>query len=209
MSSLFPHFPVFLDLAGRAVILLGDEPALQDLAQHCLAAGASVTAFAPTPSDAMRAMAPGLRLKLRRWRPSDFKGATLVVVSRAEPRPIRARTAAHAAEAMFHACGAPELSDVALGDVAARGGLSIGVSAPGAPSALATAVRDRLEAALPAGLADFLAAASRARAEVERALPDAGARERFWRTLAARAFDEKRAGPGAWDAFIREYLEAN
>ncbi|HVZ98840.1 MAG TPA: hypothetical protein VG841_00845 [Caulobacterales bacterium] len=206
MSNLFPHFPVFLDLAGRAVVLLDGDESLAPLASQFLAAGAGVSVFDPAPSDAMRALAPPLRLKLRRWRPADFGGARLVIAGEGEPRPQRAHTAAHAIGAVFHLVGAPEQSDVALGGVSARGALSIGVSAPGIPAALAEAVQARLEQALPAGLSDFLEAAERARPEAERRLADAAARERFWAALGAAALDMQIVGAAAWDHFIAARL---
>lgn len=205
MSSLFPHFPVFLDLAGRAVVMLGGETHAASLARQFPDSGASVTVFDLAPSDAMRALAPPVRVKLRRWRPTDFAGASLVIVHEAEARGQRARIAAHAAGAIVHAIGAPELSDIALGGVAARGVVALGVSAPGAPPALGEAIRAHLERALPHGLTDFLAAAARAAPDVERRIPDAHARDTFWRLLAEAAFDAD--ADDNWDAFIAARLE--
>jgi siroheme synthase-like protein len=208
MNSLFPHFPVFLDLAGRAVIILGDEPALIDLAQTCLSAGAGVSAFCSQPSEALRALSPSVRLWTRRWRASDFRGARLIVAGASAPLVSRARIAAHAAGALFHATTVPNLSDVTLGGVTARGALSIGVSAPGAPEALAAALRDRIEAALPHGLADFLSAAAASQDFVLQAIPDAAARDAFWAKLAAEAFMQSLNGAEAWSALIQSTAEA-
>jgi len=204
MSNLFPHFPVFLDLAGRSVVLLGGDDAHAVLARQLLAVGASVSVFSATPSQAMRALAPPVRLKLRRWRSADFAGARLVIADLSETRPHRAQIAAHGVGAVFHQLGAPEQSDVALGGVAARGALSVGVSLPAAPAALARAVQVRLELALPAGLSDFLEAAHRLRTEVENRFPNPEARDRFWTALGQAAFD---APPDSdWDAFVAARL---
>ncbi|HVY83736.1 MAG TPA: hypothetical protein VG943_01275 [Caulobacterales bacterium] len=204
MSNLFPLFPVFLDLAGRAVVLLDGDEGVALLARQLLAAGASVSVFDPAPSDAMRALAPPVRLKLRRWRPADFAGARLVIAGPMEPRPLRVQTAAHGVGAAFHVLGAPEQSDLALGGVSARGALSFGVSAPGVPAALADVVQARLEEALPAGLSDFFDAAQRARAEVERGIPDADARDRFWSALGEAALHAPTQSD--WDGFIAARL---
>ncbi|MEJ0058795.1 MAG: NAD(P)-dependent oxidoreductase [Terricaulis sp.] len=201
MSNLFPHFPVFLDLTGRSVVLIGGDAGQAALARQMLAAGAGVTVFDVAPSDAMRAQAPPVRLKLRRWRGSDFKGASLVIAAAHEARTQRARLAAHAAQALFHQVETPEHSDIALGGVAGSGGLAIGVSAQGAPPALAEAVRARLEQALPLGLADFLDAAARARGEVERRIAPVS-RDAFWSALGEAAFEAKLSGAAQWDAFI-------
>ncbi|TPW02522.1 MAG: hypothetical protein FD124_3370, partial [Alphaproteobacteria bacterium] len=50
MTSLFPLLPVFLDLTGRAVVLLSAEAGLAPLARRFLDAGAGVTAIDPSPS---------------------------------------------------------------------------------------------------------------------------------------------------------------
>jgi uroporphyrin-III C-methyltransferase/precorrin-2 dehydrogenase/sirohydrochlorin ferrochelatase len=207
MSNLFPHFPVFLDLAGRSVVLIGGDAAQAALARQMLAAGAGVTVFDVAPSDAMRAQAPPVRLKLRRWRESDFKGASLVIAAPGETRAPRARLAAHAVQALFHLVDAPEHSDIAFGGVAGRGPLAIGVSAQGAPPALAEAIRARLERALPADVSDFLDAAARARGDIERRI-DAASRDRFWRALGEAAFEANLSGAAQWDAFIAEQIGA-
>jgi uroporphyrin-III C-methyltransferase / precorrin-2 dehydrogenase / sirohydrochlorin ferrochelatase len=207
MSNLFPYFPVFLDLAGRAVVLLSGDEAAAALARSLIGSGASVAAFDAAPSDAMRALAPPVRLKLRRWRADDFKGARLVVAGVAEPRVQRARAAAHGAGAVFHLLDSPDQSDVALGGVAARGALAVGVAAQGAPPALAEALRERLEAALPHGLPEFLAAVSRARGEVERRIADPARRTAFWRALAAEAFAIALESAAEWDALIADRLD--
>jgi siroheme synthase-like protein len=206
VSNLFPFYPVFLDLAGRAVVLVGADAAMAGLARQFLAAGAGVTAFDPAPTDAMRALAPPVRLVLRRWRPADMQGASLVVCGLNEPRPSRVRAAARAQQAVFHLLGAPESSDVTLGGVAAAGALALGVAAPGAPWSVTQAVRARLERALPAGLADFLEAAAHVRGEAGRQIPDDEARARFWSAACEEAFAMAPRKPADWEDWLRARL---
>ena len=208
MSNLFPYYPVFLDLAGRSVVLIGADAAMAGLARQFTAAGASVAVFDPAPSDAMRALTPAVRLKLRRWRGSDFQGASLVVCSAAEQRPSRVRTAARAQQAVFHLLGAPENSDVVLGGVAAAGVLALGVAAPGAPWAVTQAVRAKLEQALPPGLATFLEAAARVRGDAGRRVPDDAARAQFWSRMSERVFDSPPMKTAEWEALLLRELES-
>jgi siroheme synthase-like protein len=207
VSNLFPYYPVFLDLAGRSVMLIGADAAMAGLARQFLAAGASVAALDPAPSDAMRALAPAVRLKLRRWRGSDFQGASLVVCSAAEPRPSRVRAAARGQQAVFHLLGAPENSDIILGGVAAAGVLALGVAAPGAPWSVTQAVRAQLEQALPPGLAAFLEAAARVREEAGRRIPDDAERARFWTEMTGRAFASPPLQAREWETLLLEQLE--
>lgn len=207
MANLFPYYPVFLDLAGRSVILIGGDAAMAGLARQFLAAGAGVSVFDQTPSDAMRALAPGVRLKLRRWRPEDFQGAALVICGGDEPRPSRVRTAAAAQQAVFHLLGAPENSDVMLGGVAASGAFALGVAAPGAPWAVTEAVRARLAAAVPSGLPTFLEAASRVRVEAGKRIPDDVQRAKFWSEATERVFVSPPMSATEWEKLLREWLD--
>ncbi|MGD9982512.1 MAG: NAD(P)-dependent oxidoreductase [Hyphomonadaceae bacterium] len=207
MANLFPYYPVFLDLAGRSVVLIGGDTAMAGLARQFLAAGAGVSVFEQTPSDAMRGLASAVRLKLRRWRPEDFQGAALVVCSGDEPRPSRVRTAAAAQQAVFHLLGAPENSDVVLGGVSAAGALALGVAAPGAPWAVTEAVRARLAAALPAGLPTFLEAAARVRSEAGKRIPDDVQRAQFWREATERVFTSSPMSANEWETLLRKWLD--
>jgi siroheme synthase-like protein len=207
VANLFPYYPVFLDLAGRSVVLIGGDAAMAGLARQFLAAGAGVSVFDQTPSDAMRTLQSAVRLKLRRWRPEDFAGAALVICGGDEPRPSRVRTAAAAQQAVFHLLGAPENSDVVLGGVSAAGALALGVAAPGAPWAVTDAVRARLAAALPSGLPAFLEAAARVRAEAGRRIPDDAQRAQFWSEATDRVFVSSPMSANDWEVLLRKWLE--
>lgn len=207
MANLFPYYPVFLDLAGRSVVLIGADAAMAGLARQFLAAGASVVAIDATPSDAMRALAPGVRMKLRRWRPGDFAGANLVVCGQDEPRPSRVRAAARAQQATFHLMGAPENSDVMLGGVSASGAMAIGVAAPGAPWAVTEAVRARLAAAVPQGMPAFLEAAARVRGEAGKRIPDDVQRAKFWKEACEQVFVSPPMKAAEWEKLLLQWLD--
>ncbi len=207
MSNLFPYYPVFLDLAGRSVVLIGADAAMVGLARQFLAAGAGVSVFDPAPSDAMRALGAAVRLKLRRWRPEDFQGAAFVVCGAEEPRPTRVRSAARAQQAVFHLLGAPQNSDVVLGGVSAAGALALGVAAPGAPWAVTEAVRTRLAAALPPGLPAFLEAAARVRSEAGKRIPDDAQRAKFWSEATDRVFVSSPMSANEWEVLLRQWIE--
>lgn len=177
------------------------------LARQFLAAGASVSALDPAPTDAMRALAPGVRLKLRRWRPSDFQEARLVICGADEPRPSRVRTAAQASQAVFHLLGAPENSDVVLGGVTAAGALALGVAAPGAPWTVTEAVRAHLAAAVPHGLPTFLEAAARVRSEVGKRIPDDAQRAKFWAEACKQVFVSPAMKAAEWEKLLLEWLD--
>lgn len=115
MSGLFPYLPVFLDLAGRGVVLLAGVPDAPAVARRFLDAGAAVTVIDPEPADAIAALSPPIRLLRRRWRAADMAGAALVVCGPDEPRAGAARQAARTVGAMFGLMGNPDGSEMMFG----------------------------------------------------------------------------------------------
>jgi uroporphyrin-III C-methyltransferase/precorrin-2 dehydrogenase/sirohydrochlorin ferrochelatase len=206
MTSLFPLLPVFLDLAGRAVVLLSTEAAFAPAARRFLDAGAGVTAIDPAPSADMMALQPSLRILARRWRSSDMPGATLVVAGASELRIARARAAARSARALFASLGDLAHADVLLGSTVARGPLAIGVTATGLESGVGEALARKFEAAVPAGYGRFLEAAARAHEDVTRILPVSTARNVFWQEAATAALEQEGVGVDDWDTWIRARL---
>ncbi len=197
MQTLFPLAPVFLDLAGRPVLFLAADAACARAARAMLDAGAGVTLFDPAPCAEAETLAPPARLVRRRWRLSDVRAAALVVAGAGEKRPMRARLAAKGARAIFLMLETPALSDIVLGEIAARGPLALGVSSGGLPPALAHAVRERIEEAAPAPLAGFFEAAARLGPTLEAGLADPAG---FWRAALLAAITER---PGDWAAWLR------
>ena len=207
MSGLFPYLPVFVDLAGRAAVLLSGEAGLAPIARRLLDAGAGVTAISREMSPAMTELAPSIRLLRRGWRAADLAGAALVVAGAAERRHARARLAAKAAGAIFAMPGAADRSDVIFGAAAAWGPVAIGVTASGLAPGFGEAMARRLEAAVPASYAGFLAAAERFREVANRAIADADARDAFWRAAASDAFEAHLDDrDGGWDRWLEERL---
>ena len=200
MSSLFPHLPMFFDMAGRAAVLLSGADTLAPLARRLLGAGAGVTVLDARPSAAMAALSPPLRLLKRGWRTTDLDGAALVVSGPREARAPQARAAARAAGAIYATAGATPPMELSFGAGAAWGAVAIGVSAPGLSDGVGEAIAVRLAAAAPENYATFLAAATRVRNEIDSVFAERVARDAFWRDAATDAFD---ANPSDWEEWIR------
>lgn len=199
MTGLFPHLPVFLDLAGRAAVLLAGGDGLAPVARRLLDSGAGVTVFDPEPGPEMATLSGSLRLARRRWRTSDLDGAAIVVASPGERRLARARAAARSAGALFVVHGESNLSGVTFGAAAVLGPMAIGVTVSGLAPALGETMARRLEAVVPDAYVRFLAAAASMAADVERAVQDPAQRDAFWRLAAADAFE---ATPPDWRDWI-------
>lgn len=208
MACLFPPLPVFLDLIGRSVVVAAGDLRAAAFARACLEAGAGVSVIHPAPCEAIQQMGPHLRILLRRWRAADFRHASVVAVGADERRPGPARASAKTAKAIFLMLDGSAQSDVALGEVAARGPLTLGIATIGLPGPLAEALRDRIEAAAPHALTGFLEAAARAGDLAGGGLDPAG-RRRFWKAALAAAAKARPDGwaPADWDDWLSRRIE--
>ncbi|PJI43376.1 siroheme synthase CysG [Ferrovibrio sp.] len=165
--------PVFLDLQGRRVVVVGDTPAAAWKAELLAAAGADVVCIA------------------RGWRAEDLTGATLVVIDAADAAEAAAfRAAAKAAGAICSAIDKPDHCDVQFGAIVNRSPVVIGISTDGAAPILAQAIRRRIETLLPASLGAWASVAKRIRKKMAERLPAGGLRRAFWERFAERAFIE-------------------
>jgi uroporphyrin-III C-methyltransferase/precorrin-2 dehydrogenase/sirohydrochlorin ferrochelatase len=155
--------PIFLNLAGRSVIIVGDGEAAAAKARLVTAAGgtivgeadAGVVAFVALDDEA-EAQAAAHRLKAR--------GLLVNVVDR------------------------PAMSDFLMGAIIDRSPVVVAVSTGGATASLSRALRGRLEALLPASLGPLARAIGEARGAASAAHASVADRRRLWeRALAEGA----------------------
>jgi len=141
--------PVFLRLQGRAVILTGEGAAADAKRRLLERAGARIVGEAEEAAIAIV---------------SDGDAAT---VARLQARGI-----------MVNATDRPDLCDFTLPAIVDRAPVLIAIGTGGASAGLAKALRQRIEALLPARLGALATALQDARAAVRARWPDAGARRR-------------------------------
>ena len=179
--------PLAIRLAGRRVVVFGAGPGAAAKLALLDDTGARIRIHDDAPACA--------ELAGRVIRPlhplPDLAGTRLVVIAPEidDATTAQIAEAAAAAGALVHAVDRPALSDVTLPALVRRGPLQIAIHTGGRFPALASVLRQRLEALLPAGLGAAVTAAGSRRAEIARRLTDQAARRRFWRDLAARLLD--------------------
>ena len=186
--------PLFMNLHGRRALVAGDADGAAWKAELLAAAGAEVLLCAPAPGAALAALlargpADGrLRHLPRTWRRQDFAGLSLAVCHTDDDRDAAAFAAAgRAAGVPVSLVDRPALSDVTFGSIVERGPVVVGISTGGAAPALAQAIRQRIETALPRSLGGWAAAARLWRSRITERLPLPGLRSDFWRRFADRA----------------------
>jgi len=138
------HYPAFLSLSGKRVLLVGGGTIAARKAHALARCGAHVKAVAPLLSPAViRTAETAVR---RRFRPEDLDGAALVICATDDEK-LNERVSALCRKRGIWAnvVDRPRLCDFILPAVVRRGRLAIAVSTGGASPAMAKRLRRRLE----------------------------------------------------------------
>lgn len=175
-------YPVFLDLAGLSVVVVGGGPVAAGKLEGLLAARARVTVIAPAIVDAIRAL--DVTLIERAFVPADLDGARWVVAA-APPEVNREVAAAATARGLFvNAVDDTASASAYLGGVVRRGDVTVAISTRGVAPALAGLLREALDAVLPVDLDRWIDVARQARADWKQAhVPMAERRPLLMRAL--------------------------
>jgi siroheme synthase-like protein len=143
--------PLFLDVGGREVLLVGGGPIAASKLRQLVAAGANVRVVAPLVL-AEIASVDGVTIVRRAFEPSDLDGVWLAV---AAATPDVNRQVAEAAEdrrVFVNAVDDPANATAYLSGVVRRDDVTIAISTSGAAPALTALVREALDAVLPGDL---------------------------------------------------------
>ena len=154
--------PLFLNLTGRDVVLVGGGPVATAKLRQLLAAGARVRVIAPRISGEIQSQ-PGVAIEQRPFAPADLDGAWLVV---AAATPEVNRHVAEVAETLrlfVNAVDDPANATAFLSGVVRRDGVTVAISTSGAAPALTALLREGLDALLPRDLASWMWQARAAR----------------------------------------------
>jgi len=156
--------PLFLNLTGRTVLLVGGGPVAASKLGQLVAAGASVRVVAPDVRDEITGLArslepresppgnallPNITIARRGFAPVDLEGVWLVV---AAATPEVNRQVAEAAEPLHlfvNAVDDPANASAFLSGVVRRDGVTLAISTSGDAPALTSLLREGLDAILP------------------------------------------------------------
>ena len=160
------HLPLFFDLAGRKVAVVGEGAKADLRAKLAGSAGAQV----------LRLHGPVAVQELR--------GAVAVfVATEDEAADVAAHRQAKAAGVPVNVADRPALCDFIMPAIVDRDGVVVAISTGGASPTLATVLRGRVEAALPERLGTLARLATTFRAQVNALVADPASRRVFFRRL--------------------------
>lgn len=162
-------YPVFLDLEGVAVLLVGGGQIASRKAEGLVAAGARLTVVAPMVLPELAATAADVRE--RGYAAEDLAGHQLVITATDAPA-VNAQVAAdaRAAGVWVNSADDPENCSFILPAIARRGPLIAALSTGGASPALAGRLRDQIATTVLTPAAEVAAIElARQRAEIHAA----------------------------------------
>jgi uroporphyrin-III C-methyltransferase/precorrin-2 dehydrogenase/sirohydrochlorin ferrochelatase len=166
--------PVFLNLEGRKVVLVGGGPVAASKLTTLGAAGAAVTVVAPeVHEDIERAGleraersdgSDGVTILRRQFVPADLDDAWLVIAAATQDVNRQVADAAEGRTVFVNAVDDPPNATAYLGGIVRRGGVTLAISTSGDAPALAGLLREALDAVLPDDVETWLQTARAERA---------------------------------------------
>jgi uroporphyrin-III C-methyltransferase / precorrin-2 dehydrogenase / sirohydrochlorin ferrochelatase len=208
------YFPIFFDLAGQKVLIVGGGEVALRKVSLLERTGALITLVAPQigPELMERAAAGTLKLALREFAPEDLDGARLVIV--ATSRRAVNRWIAKLSDSRNIPVNVVDDRDASRFIVPAiidRDPVLVAISTAGASPVLARRLRERLEALIPKRIGELASWLRALRGAARLKLRDSAERRRFFETVldgpAARRFIDG-DGAGA-ERIARQLLETS
>src|SRR6185295_6944654 len=159
------HLPLFFDLEGRKVVVVGSGPAADRRVALARSAGADVRRFDKVT-------------------PADLRAAAAVLVATEDlERDTEAQRTAKSAGVPVNVADRPALSDFIVPAIVDRDDVVVAVSTSGASPTLATILRARIEALLPERFGALADLAKTFRSQANALIAEPSLRRAFWRRL--------------------------
>ena len=175
--------PLFHQLGGRLVLLVGGGDVALRKARLLREAGAALRVVAPEVEPALRELSDQGQgeCHLRGYRTEDLDGVVLVIAA-TDDRDINAQVSAEAQARHLpvNAVDAPDLCTVIFPAIVDRSPLMIAISSGGHAPVLARLTRARIETLFPHAWGRLAQLAQRFRAQVKAAFPGINQRRVFW-----------------------------
>ena len=180
------HFPLFLDLRGRTVLVVGAGLVAERKVALLLAAGAEVTVVARAAHSRVqeRAASGQITLRLQDFAPEQLGGAWLVIAATNDAQLNEAVTQAAAARPLW--CNVVDdaaRSSAQVPAIVDRAPITIAISSDGAAPVIARRLRERIESLVEPSIGWLTTLARRQRAAIRKARLDLIARRRFYHWL--------------------------
>ena len=159
-------YPLFLDLAGQPVVVIGAGKVATRKIRTLLAAGACITVISPMANAAIRRLARTKRVcwTRRQYRRGDLRGMHLVVAATDSPAVNElVCSEANRRRLLVNCIAPPSAGNFIVPSQVRRGGIALAISTGGASPAFAKRLRRDLERFLSDGYPALLKKMARKR----------------------------------------------
>lgn len=174
-------FPMFLQMAGRRVVIVGGGEQAAQKTRLMLKTEAALTLVTPAPDPELAELiARGRVQQVTELSAETFRNSALVFIATGCPAlDIAAHALAKSVGALVNVVDRPALCDATTPSIVDRDPLVVAISTEGTAPVLARQLRARIETMLEPGLGSLAALAGRLRPEVARRVPHSE-RRFFW-----------------------------
>jgi len=177
------YFPVFMDLAGQKVVVIGGGETATQKVRLLLKTDARVVVIAPELTAELRGFAATARITVieRKFDPSDLTSARLIYATTGNRIVDHGVSdAAHKLNIPVNVVDDPDVCSFITPAIVDRSPVVIAVSTEGAAPVLAREIKSKLEAMLPMNFGALARFAAKLRPIVTRHIEGTGARRQFW-----------------------------
>ena len=187
-----PHFPIFVDLKDRPILVVGGGAVALRKIRKLAPYGGAVRVVAPAVLPEIRALAV---VEERPFRAEDLEPGPAMVIAATDDEVINREVAGlcKIAGIPVNVADCPEAGTFLFPALVQRGSLSAGICTGGASPTAAVYFKEQLESRIPEDLEEILDWLAERRAELKRTVPDQARRAGIFRRL----FDAcmERGGP--------------
>jgi precorrin-2 dehydrogenase/sirohydrochlorin ferrochelatase len=206
-------YPIFLELGGRRVVIVGGGAVAAQKAQALLTAGARLVVVSKDVDDALASLCQGTNAELIKSRYSkNYIAEAALVVAATNDMHLNKQIYkdCQELEILCNVVDAPELCDFTVPAVVKRGDLQIAIGTEGHCPAYAGHLRKRLEQTFTDKHGEFLAELEDLRKHIIEDVPDQAQRK----VLLGELVDDKsfdyfvQNGARAWHDYARQIIQA-
>jgi len=177
------YFPLFADLQGRRVLVVGGGAVAERKVRLLLEAGARVTLVAPVVTDWLRTAA-GVDVQIDRFRPPHLDGVVLAIAATDDASVnVAVAAAGRDRNVLVNVVDVAHLSSFIVPAIVDRSPLVIAISTGGVAPVLARLLRERLETLVDGSFGRLAGLLERWRVRIKAQLPEVTTRRKFYETV--------------------------
>ncbi len=189
----FPYYPIFLDIEGRAVVIIGGGNVCARKAETMMSYGARVTVVSPEFADEIETWADEGRLEIRRkkYDEHDLDGANIVIAS-TDDQSVNEQVAADCRRRRIpvNVVDVTPLCEFIVPAIVDKGSVHIAISTEGKSPALARTLKEDLKRLVGPEYAELNDVLGTLRESAKRVLPTDVDRKRFFDSIIAQGILE-------------------